>query len=136
MAKGIGLNIGKKFVGGKAKFKFEDLKIWQSSIEIADELFDIADGLEKKRLYRFAEQLRGAAMSVPNNIAEGSGAISKKEFRQFLNFARRSVFENANILIITHGGVVRAINAIIKNIPFQNAFDLNVDYGQVIRLSH
>jgi len=41
------------------KFRFQDLQIWQMSIEIADELFDIADELEKKKLYRFAEQLRG-----------------------------------------------------------------------------
>jgi len=83
-----------------AKFRFQDLKIWQLAIEIADELFDIADRLEEKRLYRFAEQLRAAGMSMSNNIAEGSGSASKKEFKQFLNMARRSTFENANILIL------------------------------------
>ena len=81
-------------------FRFQNLKIWQLAIEIADELFDLADELEKKKLYRFAEQLRGAGMSMSNNIAEGSGSTSKKEFRQFLNVARRSTFENANILIL------------------------------------
>jgi len=85
-----------------AKFRFQDLKIWQLAIEIANDLFDIADELEKKRLYRFAEQLRGAGMSMSNNIAEGSGSSSKKEFAQFLNIARRSTFENANILILLH----------------------------------
>jgi len=83
-----------------AKFRFQDLKIWQLAIENADELFDIADSLEDKRLYRFADQLRGAGMSMSNNIAEGSGSDSKKEFKQFLNMARRSTFENANILIL------------------------------------
>ena len=39
-------------------------------------------------------------MSMSNNIAEGSGSSSKKEFKQFLNIARRSTFENANILIL------------------------------------
>ena len=82
------------------KFRFQDLRVWQLAIQIANELFDIADELEKKRLYRFAEQLRGAGMSAPNNIAEGSGSSSKKEFIQFLNIARRSTFENANILIL------------------------------------
>jgi four helix bundle protein len=82
------------------KFRFQDLRIWQLAIKIADELFDIADGLENKKLYRFAEQLRGAGMSMSNNIAEGSGSSSKKEFKQFLNTARRSTFENANILIL------------------------------------
>jgi len=83
-----------------AKFRFQDLKIWQLAIQMADELFDIADDLEQKRLYRFVDQLRGAAMSMSNNIAEGSGPDSKKEFKQFLNMARRSTFENVNILIL------------------------------------
>ncbi len=82
------------------KFRFQDLRIWQLAIEIANELFDVSDNLEQKRLYRFAEQLRGSGMSMSNNIAEGSGSNSKKEFRQFLNIARRSTFENANILIL------------------------------------
>ena len=82
------------------KFRFQDLEIWQLAIQITDELFDIADELEKKRLYRFAEQLRGAGMSMSNNISEGSGSSSKKEFIHFLNIARRSTFENANILIL------------------------------------
>lgn len=84
------------------KFRFQDLEIWKEAIELADALFDIADSLEQKRLYRFAEQLRGAGMSMSNNIAEGSGSTSKKEFHQFLNIARRSTFENANILILLH----------------------------------
>ena len=83
-----------------AKFRFQDLKIWKQSIQVADELFDIADDLEQRKLYRFAEQIRGAGMSMSNNIAEGSGSDSKKEFLHFLNIARRSTFENANILIL------------------------------------
>ena len=83
-----------------AKFRFQDLKIWQLAIEVAIDLFDVADELEQKKLYRFADQLRGAGMSMSNNIAEGSGYSSKKEFKQFLNVARRSTFENANILIL------------------------------------
>jgi len=83
-----------------SRFRFQDLRIWQLAIEIADQLFDLADALDQKRLHRFAEQLRGAGMSMSNNIAEGSGSSSKKEFKQFLNIARRSTFENANILIL------------------------------------
>jgi len=49
------------------QFRFQDLRVWQVAIEVANDLFDIADSLEKKRLYRFAEQLRGAGMSISNN---------------------------------------------------------------------
>jgi four helix bundle protein len=100
-----------------AKFRFEDLEIWQMAIEIASELFDIADALDRNRLYRFAEQLRGAGMSMSNNIAEGSGSSSKKEFVQFLNIARRSTFENANILILLRkrGMITQDILERLKN---------------------
>jgi four helix bundle protein len=82
------------------KFRFQDLEIWQLSIEIADKLFDLADNLERKKLFRFAEQLRAAGMSTPNNIAEGSGSDSKRDFANFLNIAKRSTFENANIVMM------------------------------------
>jgi four helix bundle protein len=72
------------------------------SIDIGDKIFKIANHLDDKRLYRFAEQLRAAGLSMSNNIAEGSGSISKKEFRNFLNIARRSTFENANIIIVLY----------------------------------
>ncbi len=85
-----------------AKFRFQDLAIWKEAIEIGNILFDIADKLEEKKLFRFAEQLRGAGMSASNNIAEGAGSVSNAEFKNFLNMARRSTFENANILIVLH----------------------------------
>jgi four helix bundle protein len=81
-------------------FRFEKLDIWKESIEISDILFDFAEKADEKRYFRFAEQLRAAAMSISNNIAEGSGSLSEKEFASFLNISRRSVFECANILYI------------------------------------
>ena len=81
-------------------FRFEKLDIWKESIEISDVLFDYADKADSKRLFKFSEQLRAAAMSISNNIAEGSGSFSDKEFANFLNISRRSIFECANILYI------------------------------------
>jgi four helix bundle protein len=60
----------------------------------------MADKLDQKHLFRFAEQLRGATLSITNNIAEGSGSVSDIDFANFLNTSRRSVFEVANILMI------------------------------------
>jgi len=93
----------------RPKFRFMDLEIWQDAIEVAGRLFDIADRLESRRLYRFAEQLRGSGLSMSNNIAEGSGSNSKREFSNFLNIARRSTFENANvILVFEKRGLIKA----------------------------
>ena len=79
-------------------FRFEDLEIWQLACEMAVECHKIADRLEQAKLYRYAEQLRAAGLSVSNNIAEGSGSLHSSEFRQFLNIARRSDFECASML--------------------------------------
>ena len=81
-------------------FRFQNLEIWKKAIDIGGKLMDIADVLEKRKLFRFAEQVRGASLSISNNIAEGSGSSSKKEFANFLNFAKRSAFENANMAIV------------------------------------
>lgn|SRR5450759_2121552 len=81
-------------------FRFEQLDIWKESIEISDILFDYAEKADVKKLFKFAEQLRAAGMSISNNIAEGSGSFSDKEFANFLNIARRSDFECVNILHI------------------------------------
>ena len=59
-----------------------------------------AEKLDEKRYWRYAEQLRAAALSVPNNIAEGSGSVHQKEFLSFLNIARRSLFETASMLLV------------------------------------
>ncbi len=50
-------------------------------------------GFPKEEMYGLAAQLRRAAVSVPSNIAEGQGRLSKKEFKQFLALARGSLLE-------------------------------------------
>ena len=91
-----------QFKKTEGMFRFQNLKIWKKAIEIGDKLLDIADDLEKRKLFRFAEQIRGAGLSMSNNISEGAGSLSDKEFANFLNIARRSTFENANMVIVFH----------------------------------
>ncbi|MBE0649557.1 MAG: four helix bundle protein [Bacteroidales bacterium] len=83
-----------------SEFRFESLDVWRKSIELDDKLFELSDRAENKRYYRYAEQLRAASMSISNNVAEGSGSFSNKDFANFLVIARKSVFECANILTL------------------------------------
>lgn len=85
-----------------AQFRFMDLEIWKESINLNDQLFDLADAFVDAKSYRIAEQLRAASLSISNNIAEGSGSFSSKDFANFLNIARRSVFETANISFVAY----------------------------------
>ena len=83
-----------------AQFKFQSLEVWQLSIILTDKLLDIADRLSDMKKYRFAEQLNGAALSISNNIAEGSGRTSDKEFLHFLNIAISSSYELETQLLL------------------------------------
>ena len=65
-------------INGMAHFRFMELDIWKESIELNDRLFDLADKLSDAKSFRVAEQLRGASLSISNNIAEGSGYGIKK----------------------------------------------------------
>jgi len=62
------------------QFRFQDLEIWQRGAAISGKLFKLADKLDERRYYRFAEQLRAATLSITNNIAEGSGSVSDTDF--------------------------------------------------------
>jgi four helix bundle protein len=64
-------------------FRFEHLEIWQRAADFAFAVSPAADHLAARHLYRFAEQLRAASLSISNNIAEGSGSNSNNEFRSF-----------------------------------------------------
>ncbi len=81
-------------------FRFEDLEIWKRGIVVLDEILNIADVVEERHLHKFSQQLRGAGLSITNNIAEGSGCDTALEFKKFLGYARRSVFEVVSILIL------------------------------------
>ncbi len=81
-------------------FRFEDLEIWKEAILIASELFKIANELEAKKLWRFADQTRGVGMSIPNNISESTGTNLIGEQTQFLRYSKRECYEAATILVI------------------------------------
>lgn len=81
-------------------FRFQTLNIYTGTLRISEEIFIIVRGLQSKRQYSFADQLFRACLSISNNIAEGSGSNSNKEFASYLNIARRSLFECVNMLII------------------------------------
>ena len=81
-------------------WRFEDLEIWNDAADLAVNFHRLGDRLDRRKLHRYAEQLRAAGLSLPNNIAEGSGSTHKQEFIQFLNIARRSLFEDASMLLV------------------------------------
>lgn len=81
-------------------FKFEKLDVWKRSINYANELFQVADTLPQKYQFSLGEQLRRAALSIPTNIAEGSGRDSSKSRSHFYRIAKGSVYETVSLLVM------------------------------------
>ncbi|MEJ2751528.1 MAG: four helix bundle protein [Candidatus Promineifilaceae bacterium] len=81
-------------------FKFERLEVWKRSIDWADALIDIAENLPRNYQYSLADQLRRAALSVPTNIAKGSGRDHVKESRYFYRIVKGSLYETVSLLVM------------------------------------
>lgn len=83
-------------------FKFERLEAWQKAIVFCDKIIGLSDKLPQRYQFSLGEQLRRAAISIPTNIAEGSGRDNPKESRYFYNIAKGSVYEVVSLLVICH----------------------------------
>jgi len=82
-------------------FAFEELLVWQKSIDFAEAVINEIDQFDAPRKhFRIIEQLEAASISVSSNIAEGKGRYSKKEFVHYLYIARGSLFETISLLIL------------------------------------
>lgn len=73
--------------------QFEKLKIWQKAIDIAVHVYEISSILPNDEKFNLIYQIKKCAVSIPSNIAEGSGRNSDKEFMHFLGIANGSTFE-------------------------------------------
>jgi len=85
---------------GPVTFSFEKMIAWQKGIEFVDEVFEVADHLPQRYQFSIGEQLRRAALSITNNLAEGSGRGTPGLQRNFYDIARGSAFEVVSILAV------------------------------------
>jgi len=79
---------------------FRDYDIWQDSMVIVDKIYNTVDNFSKKEQFALISQMTRSAVSIPSNIAEGSGRSSGKEFARFLEFSLGSAYELETQLII------------------------------------
>ena len=72
---------------------YRDLIVWQRAIELVTQIYRFTASFPDSERYGLTAQIRRAAVSVPSNVAEGQGRMSKGEFKQFLGHARGSLLE-------------------------------------------
>ena len=96
---------------------FENLEVWKKSIVLVKEVYTIVKSFPKEENYALSDQVRRSAVSIPSNIAEGSGRNSSKEFVQFLYIALGSINElETQLIIAKEVGYLNDINGIRKKI--------------------
>lgn len=81
-------------------YSFESLKAWQEARKLVVSVYQVLDNFPKFEKFALCDQLRRAIVSVPSNLAEGSGRISLKEQIHFIEISYGSLMEAYNQLII------------------------------------
>jgi len=81
---------------------FRELKVWQKSIDLAVDVYKATSCLPSDEKYGLTSQMKRGSVSIPSNIAEGSGRNSDKEFKNFLSISLGSGFELETQMIIAN----------------------------------
>ena len=106
--------------------RFEDLEAWQIARELANQIYKITKQESVCRDFGFVDQIRRAAISIMNNIAEGFERGSNKDFVRFLFIARGSAGEVRSLLYL---GLDQGY---LTNSEFSECRDLCIRSGQII----
>jgi four helix bundle protein len=81
--------------------QFEKIKIWQKAMNIAIDVYKVTSELPSDEKFNLTHQIKKCAISIPSNIAEGSGRNSNNEFVHLLGIANGSTYELMTQLIIS-----------------------------------
>lgn len=81
-------------------YAFENLNAWKEARKLVVAVYQLLDGFPKFEKYALCDQIRRSIVSVPSNLAEGSGRISTREQLHFYEIAYGSLMEAYNQLIL------------------------------------
>lgn len=77
----------------EAKYSYKNLDVYKESKTLVKMVYRLLKKFPKEENYALCDQLRRAAISVPSNLAEGSGRTSAKDQAHFLEMAFGSLME-------------------------------------------
>ena len=96
---------------------YKELMVWQKAIELVQDIYKEVDRFPNYEIYVLSDQIRRAVISIPSNIAEGSGRNTTKEFIQFLYISLGSTCElETQIIIANRLGYIEDIDDILSKI--------------------
>jgi four helix bundle protein len=80
--------------------RFEDLKCWMAARKLVKEVYVLSETGKLAKDFDAKSQFKRAALSAMNNIAEGFGKFSSKEFIRYLDIAQSSALEVKSMLYV------------------------------------
>ena len=83
-------------------YSFESLKAWQTAKELAKSIYRLTKKFPKEERYGLTSQIRRSALSVPTNVAEGSGRITGKDKAHYTTQSYGRLMETLNHTIVAH----------------------------------
>jgi len=87
--------------------RFEDLDLWNEAIVIGVEIYKLTSVGKLEKDYSSKDQLRRAAISISNNIAEGFEYNNNKSFIKFLKYSKGSAGElRSNLFVLKEASVI------------------------------
>ena len=86
--------------GNGMEFAYTKLIVWQKAMELVKLIYKHTKGFPLDERFALTDQIRRAAVSIPSNIAEGSGRTGNKDYAYFLAIARGSLYETVTQLKI------------------------------------
>ena len=81
---------------------YKKLEVWKKAHIFVKEVYVITVSFPKEEVYGLVSQIRRAAVSIPTNIAEGSGKASKADFVRYLQIAFGSSNEVEYLLLLSY----------------------------------
>ena len=79
-------------------YSFEKLKVYQKAMDVSLDLYKMSGNLPRRENFNIISQMDRAVVSITNNIAEGSGRVSRREQARFSEIAFGSLTETINLL--------------------------------------
>ncbi|MEO0734154.1 MAG: four helix bundle protein [Bacteroidota bacterium] len=82
------------------RHNFKKLKVWELGMDVVDAVYNFAESLPSEERFGLRSQCTRAAVSIPSNLAEGSGKSSNKDFCRYVEIALGSSYEVETQLLI------------------------------------
>lgn len=91
---------------------YKELHVWKKSRELVKEIYSETKDFPDSEKYGLRSQIRRSSVSIPSNIAEGSGRTTDKDFANFLSISLSSAFElETQILLACDLGFISEISS-------------------------